>query len=128
MRQAFELSWANIFTYSKERPRILHIDDIMFRRPVEIGSLLYLNSQIAYTEGNHVHVSTKANVVDPSTNTNHLTNIFHFTFETETPVRRCMPRTYPEAMVYLDGRRHYQLVRGQRKFYGQGEKPSDALS
>lgn len=25
---------------------MLHIDDILFRRPVEIGSLLYLNSQV----------------------------------------------------------------------------------
>ncbi|CAL4097130.1 unnamed protein product, partial [Meganyctiphanes norvegica] len=45
MRQAFELGWACAYTHSKLRPRILHIDDIMFRRPVEIGSLLYLNSQ-----------------------------------------------------------------------------------
>ncbi|XP_069993606.1 acyl-coenzyme A thioesterase 9, mitochondrial [Penaeus vannamei] len=125
MRQAYELGWACAFTYSKQRPRILHIDDIMFRRPVEIGSLLYLNSQVVYTEGTHIQVSTKASVMDAVTSEINLTNIFHFTYEVMRPGPTVLPRTYHEAMLYLDGRRHYQLVRGLRKFYGQGEVPSD---
>lgn len=32
---------------------------------------------------------------------------------------------FTEAMMFLDGRRHYQLVRGKRKFYGQGENSED---
>ncbi|XP_066973612.1 acyl-coenzyme A thioesterase 9, mitochondrial-like isoform X1 [Macrobrachium rosenbergii] len=127
MRQAFELGWAGAFTYSKQRPRILHIDDIMFRRPVEIGSLLYLSSQVVYSRENHIQISTKASVMDPATDIIHLTNIFHFTFQVEKPVPMAIPRTYDEALMLLDGRRHYQLVRGLRKFYGQGEMPSDTL-
>ncbi|XP_045623522.1 acyl-coenzyme A thioesterase 9, mitochondrial isoform X1 [Procambarus clarkii] len=126
MRQAYELGWACAFTYSKQRPRALHIDDIMFRQPVEIGSLLYLNSQVVYTEGSHVQISTKASVMDPVTRSTSLTNIFHFTYAVDQQVPSTLPRTYPEAMLYLDGRRHYQLVRGLRKFYGQGEVVSDA--
>ncbi|XP_047482687.1 acyl-coenzyme A thioesterase 9, mitochondrial-like isoform X2 [Penaeus chinensis] len=125
MRKAFELSWANVSVFSKQRPRILHIDDIMFRRPVEIGSLLYLNSQVVYTEGTHIQVSTKASVMDAVTSEISLTNIFHFTYEVKQPGPTVLPRTYHEGMLYLDGRRHYQLVRGLRKFYGQGEVPSD---
>ncbi|XP_042867568.1 acyl-coenzyme A thioesterase 9, mitochondrial-like isoform X2 [Penaeus japonicus] len=125
MRKAFELSWANVSVFSKQRPRILHIDDIMFRRPVEIGSLLYLNSQVVFTEGKHIQVSTKASVMDAVTSEISLTNIFHFTYEVDQLGPTVLPRTYHEAMLYLDGRRHYQLVRGLRKFYGQGEVPSD---
>ncbi|KAG0696704.1 Acyl-coenzyme A thioesterase 10, mitochondrial [Chionoecetes opilio] len=102
---------------------------------MEIGSLLYLNSQdcklcpwlqIVYTEGRHMQISTKASVMDAATSSNNLTNIFHFTFETDQPVPRSLPKTYHESMLYLDGRRHYQLVTGVRKFYGQGETHSDA--
>ncbi|XP_050699607.1 acyl-coenzyme A thioesterase 9, mitochondrial-like isoform X1 [Eriocheir sinensis] len=125
MRQAYELGWACAFTISKQRPRCLHIDDIMFRRPVEVGSLLYLNSQVVYTEGCHMQISTKASVMDAATSSKNLTNIFHFTYETDQPVPTSIPKTYHEAMLYLDGRRHYQLVRGVRKFYGQGETKSD---
>ncbi|KAK7074699.1 Acyl-coenzyme A thioesterase 9, mitochondrial [Halocaridina rubra] len=126
MRQAFELAWACAFTFSKQRPRILHIDDIMFRRPVEIGSLLYLNSQVVYSKDNHVQISTKASVMDPATDSIHLTNIFHFTYQVEKPVPLAIPRMYHEAMLYLDGRRHYQVVQGIKKFYGQGEVPADS--
>lgn len=127
MREAFEFSWVNASLFSKQRPRILHIDDIMFRRPVEIGSLLYLSSQVVYSRENHIQISTKASVMDPATDIIHLTNIFHFTFQVEKPVPMAIPRTYDEALMLLDGRRHYQLVRGLRKFYGQGEMPSDTL-
>ncbi|KAL7638496.1 UNVERIFIED_CONTAM: hypothetical protein RMT77_011066 [Armadillidium vulgare] len=126
MRVAFELSFTNAAVYSKQRPRILHVDDIMFRKPVEIGSLLYLNSQVIYTAGRHLQISTKASVVDAVTQTSNLTNIFHLTFEVPNVVDEVIPRTYHEAMLYLDGRRHYQLVRGLRKFYAQGENVKDA--
>ncbi|XP_068219117.1 acyl-coenzyme A thioesterase 9, mitochondrial-like isoform X1 [Palaemon carinicauda] len=127
MREAFEFSWVNASLFSKQRPRILHIDDILFRRPVEIGSLLYLSSQVVYSRENHIQISTKASVMDPATEAINLTNIFHFTFQVEKPVPMALPRTYDEALMLLDGRRHYQLVRGLRKFYGQGEMPSDTL-
>merc|ERR1719334_1504044 len=106
MRQAFELAWINACSFSGQRATVRHIDDIMFKRPVEIGSLLYLNSQVVYTEGDLLQVSTKAAMMDPATNSSKLTNIFHFTFQTDPPLPPVVPRTYPEAMLYLDGRRH----------------------
>ncbi len=36
----------NIF-YSKMRPYTVAIDDILFKRPVKVGSLLYLSSQVS---------------------------------------------------------------------------------
>jgi hypothetical protein len=46
MRQAFELGWANAYVYARQRPYIEFMDDILFQAPVEIGSLLYFNSQV----------------------------------------------------------------------------------
>ena len=79
MRQAFELAWANTYTFryiykdfieyfskptnfSKSRPFCMHMDDIWFKAPVEIGSLLYFNSQICYTQDNYIQTRVSAEV------------------------------------------------------------------
>ena len=62
MRQAFELAWANTFVYGKARPYIVHSDDIWFRKPVEVGSMLYFNSQICYTAEDFVQTRVSAEV------------------------------------------------------------------
>lgn len=46
MLQAFELAWASAYVFAKERPYICYMDDISFEAPVEVGSLLYFNSQV----------------------------------------------------------------------------------
>ena len=48
--------------FSKSRPYCLHMDDIMFKAPVEVGSLLYFNSQICYTQDNYVQTRVSAEV------------------------------------------------------------------
>ena len=47
MREAFELGWATTCVHTKSRPTIVCMDDINFRKPVEVGSLLYLSSQVS---------------------------------------------------------------------------------
>ena len=82
MRQAFELAWANAFTFrlnenfidvnldcyflstfSKSRPFCMHMDDILFKAPVEVGNLLYFNSQICYTQDKYVQTRVSAEVI-----------------------------------------------------------------
>ena len=46
MREAFELAFTNATLYLNARPYTLSSDDIAFRRPVPIGSILFLNSQV----------------------------------------------------------------------------------
>ena len=62
MRQAFELAWANTHVYGKCRPFIIHVDDIWFRKAVEVGSMLYFNSQVCYTEDRYVQTRVSAEV------------------------------------------------------------------
>jgi acyl-coenzyme A thioesterase 9 len=108
MRQAFELAWANTHVFGKCRPFIVHVDDIWFRKPVEVGSMLYFNSQISYTEDKYIQTRVSAEVLDPETGGMSVTNVFQFTFELrkqEPP--QIIPKTYHEAMMYLTGRRHF---------------------
>lgn len=49
--------------FSKSLPLLVHVDDILFRKPVEIGSLLYFSSQVVYTQGQFVMVRVSAEVV-----------------------------------------------------------------
>ncbi|XP_030058109.1 acyl-coenzyme A thioesterase 9, mitochondrial isoform X1 [Microcaecilia unicolor] len=110
MRKAFELGWATACTFGGSRPYVVAVDDIMFRKPVEIGSLLFLASQVCYTEGTHIQVRVHTEVFDPQTRKNSTTNIFHFTFMSENEVPQIIPKTYGESMLYLDGKRHYNAA------------------
>ncbi|XP_046645091.1 acyl-coenzyme A thioesterase 9, mitochondrial-like [Daphnia pulicaria] len=107
MRLAVELAWANGYVYCKSLPTLVHVDDILFRKPVEIGSLLYFSSQVVYTQGHYVMVRVSAEVVQPEDGTHDLTNVFHFTLKTDSLAPEVIPRTYQEAMMFLDGRRHF---------------------
>lgn len=85
------------------------MDDIAFRKPVEVGSLLFLSSQVVYTLGTKVQVKVHAEVVNPIDETRETTNDFYFTFNTrQNDVPTVMPKTYAESMLYLDGKRHFE--------------------
>ncbi|XP_068160730.1 acyl-CoA thioesterase 9, tandem duplicate 1 isoform X1 [Antennarius striatus] len=107
MRKAYELGWANASAYGGCRPSLVAVDDILFQRPVEIGSLLLLSSQVCYTHGNHIQVRVHSEVFDPLTRQHNTTNVFHFTFMSDRDVPSIMPKTYGESMLYLDGKRHF---------------------
>eukprot|EP00076_Gallus_gallus_P039872 XP_025005410.1 acyl-coenzyme A thioesterase 9, mitochondrial isoform X4 [Gallus gallus] len=110
MRKAFELGWATACSYGCSRPFIVSVDDIMFQRPVEVGSLLLLSGQVCYTEKNYIQVRVHSEVYDADTREHHTTNIFHFTFISENEVPRVVPKTYGESMLYLDGKRHFAAI------------------
>lgn len=113
MRQAFELAWTNSCLFSKTRPRLVAVDDIVFRRPVELGSLLFLSSQVVYTKSPDLQVRVHAEVVNPATGSHETTNIFHYTFTTENvEIPTIMPRSYAEYMLYLDGKRRFEKETG----------------
>ncbi|OZJ06814.1 hypothetical protein BZG36_00001, partial [Bifiguratus adelaidae] len=96
MRRAYELAWANAAAFTKSRPVPLSLDDITFRKPVPIGTLLDLSSHVVYSEGSEFCVSVVADVMDFTKDARETTNIFNFTFQKTdgNPVSRVMPRTY----------------------------------
>lgn len=75
--------------------------DITFLRPVEIGSLLKLRSQVIFCQANTLMVEIEATVHDPLKAEKHLTNRFYFTFncpDHQGDLPLVMPQTYEEGM------------------------------
>ncbi|KAG8450630.1 hypothetical protein GDO86_003053 [Hymenochirus boettgeri] len=110
MRKAYELGWATACSFGGSRPYVVAVDDIMFQKPVEIGSLLFLSSQVCYTKKNYIQIRVHSEVSDPNTREHHTTNIFHFTFMSDQEVPQIVPQTYGESMLYLDGKRHFDAA------------------
>jgi acyl-coenzyme A thioesterase 9 len=108
MREAYQLAYANASLFSKRTPRICVVDNISFKKPVLIGSLLFLSSQIVYTQDNFMQVKVHAETVDLKTNKHEMTNDFYFKFSVPLnyQLTKVIPKTYSEAMMYIDGKRH----------------------
>ncbi|CAG8725864.1 8794_t:CDS:10, partial [Funneliformis mosseae] len=51
MKLAYELAFSNASVFLKSRPTFLALDEISFRKPVHIGSILIMTSQIVYAPG-----------------------------------------------------------------------------
>nr|XP_006628062.2 PREDICTED: LOW QUALITY PROTEIN: acyl-coenzyme A thioesterase 9, mitochondrial [Lepisosteus oculatus] len=110
MRKAYELGWANACSYGGSRPHLVAVDDILFQKPVELGSLLLLSSQVCYTEEKYIQVRVHTEVFDALTRQHNTTNVFHFTFCSQEEVPKAFPKTYGESMLYLDGKRHFDVT------------------
>jgi len=121
MRLAYELAIASALLFTRSRVRFLSLDGISFRKPVPIGSILHLTSHVTCTQPQDngeslVHVVIQADVVDPLTGSRETTNDFRFTWSSPSQ-RTVAPRTYKEAMMWLEGRRALALgttIRGLR--------------
>jgi len=111
MRQATELARSNACMVTGGIHRIIFIDDIMFDKPVEIGSILMLHSQIIYSENNRfqVRVRVEKRTHGSMMSEGVVTNVLNFTFEADEAVPVIMPKTYGEAMLYLTGQRHFNV-------------------
>lgn len=107
MRLSFELAWTNARTFSGGSPRILAVDDIMFEKSVDVGSLLYLSSEVCFVQDQLVQIRVHAEVVDVEKSSRTTTNTFHFTFSVDKPVPSVLPRSYAHGMLYLSGKRHF---------------------
>ncbi|KAG5725108.1 hypothetical protein E4T56_gene10265 [Termitomyces sp. T112] len=128
MRLAYELGVASAILLTRGPVRFLSLDGISFTQPVPIGSILRLRSMILHTSTPSqsefpqlVHVGVKANVVDVMTGSEQTTNDFRFTWckdEGEGIPRKVVPKTYTEAMLWLEGRRALEFgeeIRGLRQ-------------
>lgn len=110
MRHAMELSWALAYTFSKRRPKLLHISDINFIKPVEVSSLISMSAHVLYTELNYMEIVVIAEVFDPITGTQSTTNSFYYTYSIDQTLPQVIPKTYHEAIHYIDGRRKFRSI------------------
>ncbi|KAG1464184.1 hypothetical protein G6F56_005134 [Rhizopus delemar] len=115
MRRAYELAYANTALFMKSSsPVLLSMDEVAFRKPVHVGTLLNLKSNIVFSEGfphRTVQVRVVADVVNIQQGTREVTNVFHFTLITGSPdvrLRRILPKTYAESMLWINAKRRRQ--------------------
>lgn len=107
MRHALELSFVLAYKFSKHKAKLVHISDISFQRSVEVSSLLQMRAHVIYTKLNYQQIVVTAEVTDPTSGRVDTTNVFYYTYKSTEAVPRVVPRTYHEAMWYLDGRRRF---------------------
>lgn len=117
MREAYELAYANAMLFCRGRPSFVAQDDITFRKPVEIGSVLNFSSRVVLCQGaphRTFQVQVTAEVIDPVSGTRDTTNVFHYTFLSDKPLTPIMPHTYEEWIAYVAGmrRRNTSLALG----------------
>ncbi|KAJ7482314.1 Thioesterase/thiol ester dehydrase-isomerase [Mycena galericulata] len=128
MRLAYELGFSNSSLFMRGgHIRFLSLDGISFAQPVPIGSILRLTSYVLHSTSSAefpmiVHVAVTANVVDVETGNEHTTNEFRFTWccdgkSAGSVGRKVVPKTYKEAMLWLEGKRALEMsdeIRGLR--------------
>lgn len=123
MRLAYELGYSNASVFTRGVLRFLSLDEITFKHPVPIGSVLRLKSRIAHTiptASSSVHVIVEASVINDQTGEEKKTNEFRFTWGSPTRGfnRTVVPKTYKEAMWWLEGSRALKIgteIRGIRE-------------
>ncbi|KIJ42774.1 hypothetical protein M422DRAFT_170613, partial [Sphaerobolus stellatus SS14] len=93
--------------------RFLSLDGLSFSNSVPIGSILRLRSKVALTAFSEkypalVHTIVEANIVDLATGKELTTNDFKFTWcddDGEPLARRVVPKTYQDAMEWIEAKR-----------------------
>lgn len=123
-----QLGFANSCVFTRSHVSFLSLDNISFRKPVNIGSILRLESQILNTSdlgelpavvvrvlyfpicraklrfAQTQHVRVQANVVDVKSGREETTNDFRFTFAKDDSCHgmpRIVPRTYQGANAWI---------------------------
>ncbi|ALC45577.1 CG1635, partial [Drosophila busckii] len=112
MRSALEISWAAAVLYCGTRPRLEHIADISFEKPVSVDSFIKMTAYVVYTKLNYLQIMTVAEVLDPHTSNQVTTNTFYYTFAAPQTVTEVLPRSYHETMWYIQGRRKFEYSMG----------------
>jgi acyl-coenzyme A thioesterase 9 len=112
LKQTFELAFTCAASFSHARPTFLNLDPSTFEAPVPVGSVLYINAGVTYTEPDsavgrtriQVMVRTQVRNVEHSENERKSTGTFFYTFHVDGEVS-VLPQSYSEFMRWVGGRR-----------------------
>lgn len=100
MRESVELGTTLAWKLSAKQSRLIHISNIRFLRPIKIESFVNMRAHVVYTDQQYIQIVVLIEA-------NGLTHdVLNLTFANESVVPEVLPKTYHEAMWYLEGRRH----------------------
>lgn len=130
LRMSYELAFANASSFIHGKPLFIALDQVQFKRPVPIGSILLLTSKILYSYGppsSTFQVGVEAELFDVREGKRgETTNVFYFTFASKTrqdpssaviPLRRVLPQTYDETLDWVEAYRRRELGKKLAKQY-----------
>lgn len=129
MRRAYELGFACAYMNAGERPHFVEVDEVVFTHPVEVGSLLQLESRLLYTKmfanQPHLHVEVTCHIVNPEGRSSVRSNTFCFTFALNegSTVRRVLPGTRSEAARMVERMNADVVQSAMDNHYGDGATP-----
>lgn len=72
-----------------------------------VSSLLKMHAYVVFTEMNFIEIVVINEIYDAISGEHTTTNAFYYTYSCDATVPQIIPRTYNEAMWYLDGRRKF---------------------
>jgi len=112
LKQTFELAFTCAASFSHARPTFVNLDPSTFESPVPVGSVLYINASVTYTEPDTVADGTRIQVmvlthvrnVEHGENERKSTGTFFYTFHVDIDVS-VLPESYSEFMRWVGGRR-----------------------
>ena len=129
MRRALEVAWLSAYRFGKVRPTFAGLDEVIFKKPIELGSMVELVGRAVFSaeDEDEVRVVVEAHKLTMEDGTREPTNLFHFVFHgrnlhdasdggttkaSESVARHVVqPSTYEEGMLYLEGRRRWLAAR-----------------
>ena len=99
VRRAYELAFSTAYLFGGVVPRFVEIDEVVFRRPVDVGDLLRYESCVLFASSSmhanpSIHVEVLASVINPGLIDSAVSNSFNFTFE--VPKGTALPDVVPE--------------------------------
>lgn len=116
IRVAFELAFNTCVLFSRRFPFFCYLEDVTFQKPVLVGHLLSLKSQLIYSDTQFMEVKVICSTQNPleDLSVESITNTLFFTFRVdpnEGPLKvQVLPDTYDEAMNWIEGMRKIKNI------------------
>jgi len=110
MHRAYDLAHATCYAFAGVYPHFKEVDEILFKRPVDIGDLVRLKSRVVYTSNNkdgdsrpQVQIEVTCFVVKPESHSSYISNTFDFIFQFEDDIslKKILPSTNAEARILI---------------------------
>jgi acyl-coenzyme A thioesterase 9 len=112
MHRAYDLAHATCYSFAGAYPHFKEVDEISFKKPVDIGDLVRLKSKVVYTSNNKsgdnkpiVQIEVTCHVVKPESHSSYISNTFDFIFQFDDnlmkPLKAILPSTNAEARLLI---------------------------
>lgn len=123
MRESFDLAFSNATLFLSARPQFLYSSRIVFRRPVPVGSILDIRSQVVFCDNNAsagkstFDITVAADVVDTVTKERDTTCVFNYTFcnrNVGVAAPNLVPQSYGDAVRMVSAARQHLALAQHR--------------